>query len=172
MSLGFGELLKNRAQRDAGAALQLVAENASTLLASGLHRRSLEATVLANAEIIWAKGLDSPEALGMLERSKAMEPFNSWIGVADTQGVVQNATGGMLKGQSVAQRPWFQLGLKGVHVGDVHPAKLLDSLLPPRPTENPTGSSILRPLSTSATPLWAFWAFMAAGNGRAKCWKA
>ena len=107
LSLGFGELLKNRAQRDAGAALQLVAENASTLLASGLHRRSLEATVLANAEIIWAKGLDSPEALGMLERSKAMEPFNSWIGVADTQGVVQNATGGMLKGQSVAQRPWF-----------------------------------------------------------------
>ena len=137
LSLGFGELLKNRAQRDAGAALQLVAENASTLLASGLHRRSLEATVLANAEIIWAKGLDSPEALGMLERSKAMEPFNAWIGVADTQGVVQNATGGMLKGQSVAQRPWFQLGLKGVHVGDVHPTKLFDSLLPPTANGEP-----------------------------------
>lgn len=131
LSLGFGELLKKSAQRDAGAALQRVSENASTLLANGLQRRSLGATVLANAETVWAKGLDSPEALQMLERTKSMEPFHAWIGVADTRGVVKNATGGMLTGQSVAQRPWFQKGLKGVHVGDVHPAKLLDSLLPP-----------------------------------------
>lgn len=131
LSVGFGELLKKRAERDAGTALQLVAENANTLLANGLHRRSREATVLASAEIIWSKGLDSPEALQMLERSKAMEPFNAWIGAADVQGVVQNATADMLKGQNVAQRPWFQHGLKAVHVGDVHPAKLLDSLLPP-----------------------------------------
>lgn len=131
LSVGFGELLKKRAERDAGAALQLIAENASTLLANGLHRRSREATVLASAEIIWSKGLDSPEALQMLERSKAMEPFNAWIGAADVQGIVQNATADMLKGQNVAQRPWFQHGLKEIHVGDVHPAKLLDSLLPP-----------------------------------------
>lgn len=131
LSVGFGELFKKRAERDAGAALQLIAENASTLLANGLHRRSREATVLASAEIIWSKGLDSPEALQMLERSKAMEPFNAWIGAADVQGIVQNATADMLKGQNVAQRPWFQHGLKEIHVGDVHPAKLLDSLLPP-----------------------------------------
>lgn len=131
LSLGFGELLKQRTERDAGVALQLVAENASTLLANGLHQRIREATVLASAEIIWAKGLHSPEALHMLERSKAMEPYNAWIGVADAQGVVQNATGGMLVGQTVAQRPWFQHGLKGAHVGDVHPAKPLDALLPP-----------------------------------------
>ncbi len=131
LSLGFGELLKQHTERDAGAALQLVAENASTSLANGLQRRSREATVLASADIIWAHGLRSPEAVRMLERSKAMEPSNAWIGVADAQGVVQTATGGMLQGHSVAQRPWFQHGLQGAYVGDVHPAKLLDSLLPP-----------------------------------------
>ena len=36
LSLGFGELLKHRIQRDAGNSLQVVAENAGKLLALGL----------------------------------------------------------------------------------------------------------------------------------------
>ena len=136
LSLGFSELLKRGAERDASAALTIVAENASTLLAHGLQQRSREATVLASAAI-WQKGLDTPEAQRILERSQAMEPFNAWIGVADAQGVVKSATTGMLVGQNVAQRPWFQHGIQGVHVGDVHPAKLLDSLLPPTASGEP-----------------------------------
>ena len=126
LSLGFGELLKHRIQRDAGSSLQVVAENAGKLLALGLMQRSLEAEVMASAEVVWSKGLDSAEAQHMLARSQAMQPTNLWIGVADAQGVVRNATRGLLVGQSVAQRPWFQYGLEEVHVGDVHPAKLLE----------------------------------------------
>lgn len=137
LSLGFGELLKHRIQRDAGSSLQVVAENAGKLLALGLMQRSLEAEVMASAEVVWSKGLDSAEAQHMLARSQAMQPTNLWIGVADAQGVVRNATRGLLVGQSVAQRPWFQHGLEGVHVGDVHPAKLLESLLPPTATGEP-----------------------------------
>jgi diguanylate cyclase (GGDEF)-like protein len=137
LSLGFGELLKHRIQRDAGASLQVVAENAGKLLANGLLRRSLEAEVLASSEMVWSKGLDSPEAQHMLARSQAMQPTNVWIGVADAQGVVRNATGGLLMGQSVATRPWFQSGLQGVHVGDVHSAKLLEKLLPPTASGEP-----------------------------------
>lgn len=137
LSLGFGELLKHRIQRDAGASLQVVAENAAKLLANGLLRRSLEAEVLASAEMVWSKGLDSPEAQHMLARSQAMQRTNVWIGVADAQGVVRNATGGLLAGQSVAARPWFQSGLHGVHVGDVHSAKLLEKLLPPTASGEP-----------------------------------
>ncbi|CAN7520425.1 diguanylate cyclase [Acidovorax sp. 22279] len=137
LSLGFGELLKHRIQRDAGSSLQVVAENAGKLLALGLMQRSLEAEVMASAEVVWSKGLDSAEAQHMLARSQAMQPTNIWIGVADAQGVVRNATRGLLVGQSVAQRPWFQHGLEGVHVGDVHPAKLLESLLPPTATGEP-----------------------------------
>ena len=137
LSLGFGELLKHRIQRDAGASLQVVAENAGKLLAIGLMQRSLEAEVLASAEMVWSKGLESPEAQHMLARSQAMQPTNVWIGVADAQGVVRNATGGLLAGQSVAARPWFQSGLQGVHVGDVHSAKLLEKLLPPMASGEP-----------------------------------
>ena len=137
LSLGFGELLKHRIQRDAGNSLQVVAENAGKLLALGLMQRSLEAEVMASAEVVWSKGLDSAEAQHMLARSQVMQPTNVWIGVADAQGVVRNATNGLLVGQSVAQRPWFQHGLQGVHVGDVHAAQLLESLLPPTATGGP-----------------------------------
>ena len=137
LSLGFGELLKHRIQRDAGNSLQVVAENAGKLLALGLMQRSLEAEVMASAEVVWSKGLDSAEAQHMLARSQAMQPTNVWIGVADAQGVVRNATNGLLVGQSVAQLPWFQHGLQGVHVGDVHAAQLLESLLPPTATGEP-----------------------------------
>lgn len=137
LSLGFGELLKHRIQRDAGNSLQVVAENAGKLLALGLMQRSLEVEVMASAEVVWSKGLDSAEAQHMLARSQAMQPTNVWIGVADAQGVVRNATNGLLVGQSVAQRPWFQHGLQGVHVGDVHAAQLLESLLPPTATGEP-----------------------------------
>lgn len=137
LSLGFGELLKHRIQRDAGDSLQAVAENAGKVLAAGLMQRSLEAEVLASASMVWSEGLDSPEAQHMLARSQAMQPNNVWIGVADAQGVVRNATGGLLLGHNVAQRPWFQRGLQEVHVGDVHPAQLLESLLPPTASGEP-----------------------------------
>jgi diguanylate cyclase (GGDEF)-like protein len=137
LSLGFGELLKHRIQRDAGDSLQAVAENAGKLLATGLMQRSLEAEVLASAAMVWSAGLDSPEAQHMLARSQAMQPSNLWIGVADAQGVVRNATGGLLLGHSVAHRPWFERGLQEVHVGDVHSAQLLESLLPPTASGEP-----------------------------------
>ncbi|MFY3383097.1 sensor domain-containing diguanylate cyclase [Paracidovorax sp. MALMAid1276] len=137
LSLAFGELLKQRLQRDAGVALQIVAENAGTLLANGLMERSLEAEVLASSAQVWSHGLDTPEARHMLARAQAMHPNNLWIGVADANGVVRSATNGMLEGQSVAQRPWFQAGLEQGHVGDVHPAKLLEALLPPLASGEP-----------------------------------
>ena len=139
LSLGFGELLKHRIQRDAGNSLQVVAENAGKLLALGLMQRSLEAEVMASAEVVWSKGLDSAEAQHMLARSQTMQPTNVWIGVADALGVARNATNGLLVGQSVAQRPWYQRGLQGVHVGDVHAAQLLESLLPPPRRASRTG---------------------------------
>ncbi|KQO22250.1 diguanylate cyclase [Acidovorax sp. Leaf76] len=137
LSLGFGELIKVRNERDASAALLMVAENAGKLLANGLLERSREAEVLAAAEVVWVKGLDSPEAHHMLARSQAAQPNSVWIGVADAQGVVRNATGGLLLQQSVLERPWFQAGLDKLYVGDVHPAKLLEKLLPPQASGDP-----------------------------------
>ncbi|MGK9055490.1 cache domain-containing protein [Neorhizobium petrolearium] len=54
----------------------------------------------------------------------------SWAGYAQTDGVVQAASNGMLINVSVGARPWFQRGLEGRYAGDVHEAVLLASLLP------------------------------------------
>jgi diguanylate cyclase (GGDEF)-like protein len=137
LSFVFGEMLKQRTERDAGAALFMVAENAGKMLAKGLLERAREAEVLALADAVWAKGLNSAEARHMLDRSQAMQPHNVWIGVADAQGTVRSATGDLLVGQSVADRAWFKGGLEKVFVGDVHPAKLLEKLLPPSPSGEP-----------------------------------
>ena len=66
-----------------------------------------------------------------------MQPHNLWMGAADLGGVVRAATGNLLRGQSVLQRPWFSAGLHGLHVGDVHPAKMLASLLAPNAAGEP-----------------------------------
>ena len=49
--------------------------------------------------------------------------------MTDAQGVVQVATGNLLQGQDVSQRPWFGAGGQGPYVGDAHDAVLLDKLL-------------------------------------------
>ena len=55
----------------------------------------------------------------------------SWMGVAAPDGTVLASTGGLLSGESVARRPWFQQGLSGPFAGDVHEAVLLARLLEP-----------------------------------------
>lgn len=54
---------------------------------------------------------------------------DAWIGVAATDGTVLAATGDMLVGEDVSQRPWFQEGLRAPFAGDVHEAVLLARLL-------------------------------------------
>ncbi|WGI26334.1 diguanylate cyclase [Halomonas alkaliantarctica] len=54
----------------------------------------------------------------------------SWIGLTDPEGTVQAATGGVLEGVSIAQRPVFIEGREALWVGDVHEAVLLAQLLP------------------------------------------
>lgn len=131
LSAVMGEMLKQRIQKDASASLHMVARNASKLLAGGMQERAHEVSVLAQAQALWAQGLDAPQVLQAMARSQAMQPHSLWIGATDLQGVVRASTGDLLRGQNVQARPWFGAGLQGVHVGDVHPAKLLASLLPP-----------------------------------------
>lgn len=54
----------------------------------------------------------------------------SWVGVASVDGTVQRASGGLLEGEDVSERPWFQRGLEGNFAGNVHKAVLLADLLP------------------------------------------
>lgn len=61
----------------------------------------------------------------------------SWAGYVRADGTVTSASGGLLVGQNVAARPWFQEGLEGDFAGDVHEALLLADLLGPLPDGSP-----------------------------------
>ncbi|BBI49158.1 diguanylate cyclase [Vreelandella olivaria] len=72
-----------------------------------------------------------------LERLQDNHNVVSWIGFTDPEGTVQAATGGILEGVSIAQRPVFIEGREALWIGDVHEAVLLAQLLP-----NPSGEAL------------------------------
>lgn len=137
LSFSFGEMLRGRIRSDAGAALRVVANTAAKQLNAQLRIRIDQASVLARSPDLWEHGLDTVAVSLLLQRMQAASPENQWIGVADMNGVVRNATGGLLKGKSVSARDWFINGQNGPYVGDVHPAKLLESLLPRQAGDEP-----------------------------------
>ena len=131
LTWALGGMLSERVRTDAGRVLALLAGNAARILSNDLGTNADMVDLLARREAVWAAGLDSPEAQRALELIQATAPrTHLWVGVADAAGTVRAATGDLLRGQSVAQRPWFQRGQEGPFVGDVHPAKLLATLLP------------------------------------------
>lgn len=137
LSFIAGELLTWRLEQQAGAALSTVAQNAAMLLSKELLQQSHRAQVLARSKELWDEGLDSPSVGKMLDRIQHINPHNVWIGVADEQGVVRNATGNMLTGVNVSTRPWFRQGMVEPFISEVHPAKLLADLLPRSSTGEP-----------------------------------
>ncbi|OIJ43060.1 diguanylate cyclase domain-containing protein [Massilia timonae] len=68
-----------------------------------------------------------------LESLQQTFPDYAWIGMADTSGRVVASTMGLLEGNDVSMRPWFQVGRDGVRATDYHPALLLEKLMPQRP---------------------------------------
>lgn len=115
---------------DRMGALQDLANAVAAVVGENLRERQREIELLAQNELLRDAALDSPDVAAAIGRLQASYPHYSWIGLADTQGVVQAASGNLLKGASVAQRPWFIKGLQGPFIGDLHEAVLLAKLLP------------------------------------------
>lgn len=133
LCLAAGELLKLRLQQQAATMLGMVANNAATLLHEEISQQSHRTQVMARSKEIWENGLQAPSVRAMLDRVQHINPHNVWIGVANAQGTVLNATAGLLQGSNVSTRPWFQQGLDSPFISEVHPAKLLADLLPRDP---------------------------------------
>ena len=130
LCLVAGELLRLRLQQQAGQALQLVAHTAATMLHQDLQQQSRRAQVLASSPELWEQGLGSRPVAQLLNRMQSINPYSVWIRVTDPQGTVLNATGGVLKGSDVSQRPWFREALRGPFISEVHQAPQLAQLLP------------------------------------------
>lgn len=137
LSVVLAARLTQQSEREEGHQLRIVAAHVSQVLSEGVFDRSREVEVLASAESLWRDGIDSVRVSELLARMQARQPHNSWIGAVDMNGVIRAATGGLMVGRDAKERPWFLPGREKTFVGDVHPAKMLASLLPPAASGEP-----------------------------------
>ena len=134
--------------REREQALHELAEAVASVVSLNLEERLREIGQVARLTPELAGARAEEAGAATLDALQAAYPVYAWIGATDAQGVVKVATGGLLVGRSVAQRPWFAAGLNGPYLGDRHRAELLQSLLAPGVSE---------PLYVIdvAVPLWA-----------------
>ena len=135
--LYVGTKATEQMQRASGEALHSTARSAAELLGNHLYERELEIVLLSQSPHFARGDFDDPEVSKSIERRQKVRREYAWIGVADAGGTVRQAAGGLLVGNSVTQRPWFQSALKNAFIGDVHEAVLLAKLLPGNVTGEP-----------------------------------
>ncbi|MCK9798201.1 diguanylate cyclase [Pseudomonas sp. MAFF 302030] len=132
VSVGFyvGHIATEQIRQSRGNALLSIAKSTAALLGSQLRERQLETYLLSRAPYLEHGNLDDPDILASMQLRTQSRAEYAWMGVADAEGRVRQAVNGLLVGQSVQQRPWFQAGLRGDYTGDPHEALLLAKLLP------------------------------------------
>jgi len=128
----LANLSRSITQRQATATLQTTAEAVSAQLSRGLLDQWNEVKRLAE----FAAQGDSRETIRLrLDTIVATDQQYAWLGLADPAGAVLVASGGVLDGASVSERPWFKAGLTGAFAGDVHDALLLQKFVSPNAKE-------------------------------------
>jgi signal transduction histidine kinase len=139
MAVGWasGRDAAQRVEADAAESLRQLASRMAFALGADLHERQREVQNLSRIEPLLRADLPADRWRPLLTQLKDTFSHYAWIGLADDQGMVVAATGGVLEGISVAQRDWFIQGMKGPFAGDVHEALLLARKLPPRPDGTP-----------------------------------
>lgn len=126
-------LLRGRARLldAAGRDLQEATAMMAARMDAGLRAWAVDVEALAGFGTFAEQPPNIAQARRLLEDLQRRSPEFSWIGFTDARGTVLAATGGLLEGQDVSARPWFIGGTRGLFLGDVHPAVLLDRLLGP-----------------------------------------
>lgn len=132
-----GRAARHEVERGIGERLHELATSLADRLEGDLAEREREIGNLVVVAQGQALGLDAQAWRPVVEQLQRSFPHYAWIGLADVDGRVRAASGGLLEGRNVSQRPWFAQALQGAFLGDVHEAKLLASLLPPQPDGEP-----------------------------------
>lgn len=122
---------RKHAARTATTALAQLGWQMRDQLDRGMAYRYEELRILAGLQELQPSAPPA-QMRAVLERVQQSFPLYAWIGWTHRDGRVEAATGGLLEGQDVSKRPWFQGGVQGAFVGDVHAAVLLEKLLPPQ----------------------------------------
>ncbi|WP_051971487.1 sensor histidine kinase [Massilia sp. 9096] len=101
----------------------------------GMYERYREIALLARRRELGDETRSIEARRELLDDVLTSYRYYGWIGLAGLDGKVEVAGNGLLEGADVSQRPWFGNALRGLHVGDVHEAKLLYRLLAPQAKE-------------------------------------
>ncbi|MGZ5270691.1 MAG: ATP-binding protein [Ramlibacter sp.] len=109
-----------------GGNLAELANQTTTRLDRAMFERYREVGLMAQR----LGSLEPAQVRAELEAMQRTYANYAWIGYVEPSGRVQAATGGVLVGADVSARPWFGAVMQsGPHVGDVHEAVMLASLL-------------------------------------------
>ncbi|SDA35503.1 diguanylate cyclase (GGDEF) domain-containing protein [Methylobacterium sp. UNC378MF] len=137
-TIGSALLARGQATDMAQNALLQIARSMADRLDQDMAERQREIRNVGSLEPLQPHWMENTGGLRkVLETMQRTLPDYAWIGFADRDGQVRAATGGILEGVSVSQRPWFTDGLQQAAVEDVHAATLLASKLPPNSDGSP-----------------------------------
>ena len=124
-----GHFAEKQAHREAELRLQQLSWQMRDSLNRVLVNAAADVQLLS--ELPQVRSFEDPAATrGVLDSLQRGFPDYAWIGIADAQGRVVAATGRMLEGAKVHERPWFAAGSQGLRATDYHPALLLNKMLP------------------------------------------
>lgn len=136
LGLIMAKSAREGAQNEAGGKLAIEAKTFSGLLDQSINAELADLESRANS-IAALELHQTPEKLrAWLDGIQQKIPEYTWIGFADHKGVIRASSGGLLTGQSVSGRDWFEQGLLSPTTIDLHEAKLLAPYLPAR-TDGP-----------------------------------
>ena len=136
-SLAVGYTTGNQLKVLRGQLFTKLAHHTTELLDQGMFERYREIQIVASLETLSNPDTTNAEKRSLLETLQKTYPdYYAWIGLTDSQGQVVASTGGILSGEDVSTRPWFDRAKISPFVGDVHPAVLLEKYLP-NPTNQP-----------------------------------
>jgi len=122
-------------QDDVGLRLASHARALAGRMDDGLYERLNDVRVLAMLPAVDDPVRNQELLRDLFNMMQASYPDYVWIGVSDAAGFVQVASRGMLEGEDLSQRAWFQAGRRDPFVGDIREALLLARLLPAREGE-------------------------------------
>ncbi len=130
----IGHTAGNQVKDDIGISLSDLALQSADKLDRNMFERFRELQLLAQRPDMGAAA--SPAARrATLEQHQRSYPHYAWLGVTGGKGQVLAATGALLEGFDVSDRPWYRNAQAGAFVGDVHEAVLLAKLLPSQSKE-------------------------------------
>jgi diguanylate cyclase (GGDEF)-like protein/PAS domain S-box-containing protein len=121
-----------------GEKLADLAYQTTDKLDQGMFERYREAQLMASRNSFTDPRSPLAVRQALIDQTQDSYKYYAWIGITDTTGRVIVATKHVLAGVDVSARPWFVDAIKGTrHVGDLHDAKMLASILPPAASGEP-----------------------------------